>query len=162
MSQPRSRTQWLLEGVSLVALVLGVGMVPVHWHQIPQRIATHFNAAGAPDNWGDKNVLIVLAGFNAATWILLTFAERFPGLVNVPFAIDRSDPEVQTLLRGMVIALKTVLAIGGFWLMRGIVHTAFGNAQGIGGAFLPALLVLMAISIVWYTAKLWHLRKPVH
>src|ERR1700722_12459637 len=98
MTGQRSTLDWVWEAVALTALVLSIGLVAVNWADLPDTIPTHFGASGRPNGWGGKGQLWALAAVNVGTYVLMTLASRYPRLVNLPFSIDRDDPQVQRLL----------------------------------------------------------------
>jgi hypothetical protein len=159
MSEPRSRTQWFLEGLSLLLVIIIFAMLAVHWSQFPDRVPAHYGVSGRPNGWHGKGFLFILPGMAAFVWILLTVAENEQRLINIPFDIDRGSPEVQRVLRSMVITEKTVLMLVFAWLGAAIVRTALGKAQGLGQAFLPVVLTAILLPLVMYSVKLLRLRK---
>jgi len=110
--------------------------------------------SGAPNGWGDKRSLIVLAVISAVTYLILVAAARNPRLINIPFAIDRDDPRVVYILRSMASTMKAILMLAFFWIIRGIVDTANGRANGIGVAFLPVVSGLILVTLVVYSIRL--------
>ncbi|MDP1561384.1 MAG: DUF1648 domain-containing protein [Pirellulaceae bacterium] len=55
----------------VIAIVIGLGLQLWYWTQLPERIATHFDAQGKPDGWMDKrSATLLFAG-------LVTFLPLF-------------------------------------------------------------------------------------
>ncbi len=107
----RSTLDWALETLA-IALLLGMFVnVAMHWDQLPELIPRHFNAGGNPDRWGNKDGIWTLPIVGFALYCGLTVLSRFPAHFNVPFAVDRTSPEVLSLLRRPVIAIKTVMVL---------------------------------------------------
>jgi uncharacterized membrane protein len=159
VGQSRSRAQWFFEGLSLLLVIFMFAMVAVHWSQFPDRVPTHFSFSGKPNGWRGKGLLLILPSIAAIVWIVITVSQRYQRLINVPFTIDRDSPEVQSVLRSMMIAEKTTVALLFAWLMRGIVRTALGRAEGIGQGFLPLALALIFVPLTAYSIKLLRLRR---
>jgi uncharacterized membrane protein len=159
MAEPRSRVQWFFEGLSLLLVIFMFAMVAVHWSQFPDRVPAHYGFSGKPNGWHGKVFLLILPGIAAVVWTVVTVAQRYPRLINIPFTIDRDSPEVQSLLRTMMVAEKTTMALLFAWLMHGMVRTALGRAEGIGQGFVPLALVLISAPIIVYSVKLLRLRK---
>jgi uncharacterized membrane protein len=158
MGESRSRAQWFFEGISLLLVIFMFAMVAVHWSQFPDRVPAHYGISGKPNGWHGKSFLLILPGIAAVVWIVITVSQRHPRLINIPFRIDRDSPEVQSVLRNMMIAEKTTTALMFAWLMRGMVRTALGRADGIGQWFFPLTLVLIFAPPIVYLVKLLHLR----
>jgi uncharacterized membrane protein len=159
MGEGRSRAQWFFEGLSLLLVIFMFAMVAVHWQQFPDRVPTHFSFSGKPNGWRGKGLLLILPGIAAAIWLVMTLAQRYQRLINIPFTVDRDSLEVQSVLRSMMIAGKTTMALLFAWLMQGMVRTALGRADGIGQGFLPLTLVLIFVPLIVYSVKLLRLRK---
>jgi hypothetical protein len=99
----------MLEAGSLGALLAIFGVVGSNWKDLPARVPRHFNALGNPDAWGGKNGLLLLPLTYWGIYILLTIASRDQKLISIPMSVDRDAPEVQSLLVGMSILLKTIV-----------------------------------------------------
>ena len=77
-------------------------------------------------------MLLVLIGITITVAILLTVAESYQRLINIPMRVDRDSPEVRRLLRSMVIAMKAVITVSFFWIADLTMRTAMGEASGLG------------------------------
>jgi uncharacterized membrane protein len=159
MAEPRSRAQWFFEGLSLLLVIFMFAMVAVHWSQFPDRVPAHFDIYGKPNGYHGKRFLLILPGIAAVVWVVITLSQRYQRLINIPFTIDRDSPEVQNVLRSMMIAEKTTVAVTFAWLMRGMVRTALGLAEGIGQGFVPLALAFIFAPLIVYSVKLLRLRK---
>ena len=159
MAVPRSRAQWFFECLSLLLVIFMFAMVSAHWSQFPERVPAHFGISGKPNGWHGKSFLLILPCVAALVWLVMTIAQRYQRLINIPFTIDRDSPEVQSVLRSMMTAEKTTIAVLFAWLMQGMVRTALGRAEGLGQGFLPLALVLIFAPLILYSVKLLRLRK---
>ena len=154
MDPRRSVLDWVFEAVSAIALLLAIGDVAIHWSTLPERIPVHFGAAGDPNGWGGKSMLLLLLAATVAMAVVLTVAESRQRLINIPMSIDRNSPEVRQLLRSMVIVMKAVMTVAFAWIVDLTMRTAVGEANGLGRAFLPAFLGRVIAPIVYYLVKL--------
>jgi uncharacterized membrane protein len=159
VAEPPTRAQWFFEGLSLLLVIFMFAMVAVHWSQFPDQVPTHFGFSGKPNGWRGKGFLLILPCTAAIVWVVMTVAQRYQRLINLPFTIDRDSPEVQSALRSMMIAEKTTMALLFAWLMQGMVRTALGRAEGLGQGFLPLALALIFTPLIVYSAKLLRLRN---
>lgn len=57
------------------------------WESLPSVVPSHFNAAGVPDAYGDKGVLLLEPIVALALWILLVVARHRPELCNFPVRV---------------------------------------------------------------------------
>jgi uncharacterized membrane protein len=154
MATPRSALDWVFEAVSAGALLVATGDVAMHWSILPERIPVHFGIAGDPNGWGGKSMLLLLLATTLAIAILLTVAESYQRLINVPLKVDRDSPEVRRLLRSMVIAMKAVITVSFVWIVDLTMRTAVGEANGLGRAFAPLFLGGTIAPIAYYLVKL--------
>lgn len=150
----RSNSDWLREAVSAAALAFACVDVGIHWSIVPERIPVHFDAAGNPNAWGGKTMLLYLLATTVGMVILLTVAETRQRLINIPMKVDRNSPEVRRLLRSMVITLKSVITISFAWIVDSTMRTALGEAAGLGRAFLPIFLCSTFAPLIYYLVKL--------
>jgi di/tricarboxylate transporter len=154
MEPRRSTLDWFLEFVSAISLIAAAADVAMHWSTLPERIPTHFGVAGNPDGWGGKNMLLLLLALTLVVAILLTVAESYQRLINIPIKVDRESPQVRGLLRSMVIALKAVITLIFVWIVDLTMRTAVGEANGLGRAFLPVFLGATFAPMIYYLVKL--------
>ncbi len=159
MAGKRSTLDWVCEAIAIAALAGSAGLVAVNWAGLPDQMPVHFGVSGKPDGWGNKNILWILALTNVGTYVVLTMASRFQGLINLPFRIDRDAPEVQRLLRSMAIVLKAVLMLTFLYIMQAMVNTALGRADGLGIQFLPIFLAATFVPLILFSLKLRSLQK---
>lgn len=154
MRMGRSIFDWVLEGVSAVALAAAGVDVAIGWNRMPSRIPVHFGAAGSPNAWGDRTMLLYLLAATVAMAVVLTIAESYQRLINIPMKVDRESPEVRRLLRSLVIAMKAVITVSSVWIIDLTMRTALGEANGLGRAFVPVFLAAVIAPIVYYLGRL--------
>jgi uncharacterized membrane protein len=154
MDTGRSGLDWMLEGVSAIALVFAIGDVAMHWSMLPERIPVHFGAAGSPNGWGGRSMLLFLLATTVAMAVVLTVAERYQRLINIPMSVDRDSPVVRRLLRSMVIMLKAVMMLSFVWIVDLTMRTAVGEASGLGRGFLPVFVAGIVAPLIYYLVKL--------
>jgi uncharacterized membrane protein len=155
----RSALDWTLEAASLGILLAIFGVAGFCWKNLPARIPRHFNASGNPDAWGGKNGLLLLPLTSFGIYILLTMASRYQNLINIPMAVARDAPEVQSLLLGMSTLLKAILLCIFLYLTWATVNTATGRLHGLGTLFPPASIAVVFITLGFYLFKLRRYRK---
>jgi uncharacterized membrane protein len=143
-----------MEALALAALATIVGVVAMHWAELPAQVPRHFGISGNPDGWGKRNGMLLLPLTAIGLYILITVASRYQRLINVPMAIDRDAPEVQRLLQSMSITLKMVVLFVFAYLEWADVNTALGRSAGLGELFLPISLVAVFLPLGLYLRKL--------
>lgn len=74
--------------------------------------------------------------------------------MNIPFAIDKNNPEVLAILNEFLAVTKaSVMLVLGVSCWRSV-EVAMGRAAGLGIEFLPLTMVVIFAPIVTYLVKL--------
>ncbi len=145
-----------LTGVALLCILLMLGLNLYYYDLIPERIPTHFNAAGKPDGYGGKITLWLLFGLSILVFVILNFAGRHPHLGNysVPITEENAPRQYQNMQR-MSRTLCAVLCLCFAYIHYGIIQTALGQQDGLGLWFLLLFLSLIfgIIAYFLYRAK---------
>ncbi|MCS7023829.1 MAG: DUF1648 domain-containing protein [Bryobacteraceae bacterium] len=161
MSQPvrRSPVDWILEACALSLLVALFATTGIYWDDLPERVPTHFNAAGAPDAWGKKRSIWLYVGMGAALYGILSAVARFPHWVNLPFEVDKNSAEVQRILYRMIQALKIAVLGILFYILVATIQTASGEFHGLGAWFLPLALAATFLPLGFYLFQLYQQQR---
>lgn len=130
----------ILNAVGISALVVLWGVLAVHWGDVPNRVPTHFNAAGLPNSWGPKSALFILPVLGTGIFAMLTFLSPSRIRMNVPSGVDVNNPEVQREVRGLLTVLKTILAVSFCYIEIRSMMTAMGMTDGLGSWMMPVML----------------------
>jgi serine/threonine-protein kinase len=123
--------------VLVAALLVGAGLTVHHWGELPERMASHFDASGHADGWMSKAGFFVLFGLSFASVTLVPaviarFAPRFPdSLVNLPNKAYWLAPERRAETFGYIarwlLWLGAVSALLFTWLLSSTIEA---NLQG--------------------------------
>ena len=154
MLPKRSNLDWLLELAALGTLLSMYGIVVSLWPELPEQIPRHFNAAGDPNRWGAKAGIWTLPIIAAVMYTALTILSGFPQRFNVPFQIDRGDPEVLGLLRRMMMVIRLEMLLMFAYISWTTLQTALGRSTGLGRAFLPLVTIAAFAPVAYYLARL--------
>lgn len=142
------------EITALVALSGILTVVAAAWSQLPARVPVHFDLWGRPDRWGGKEFFVIFGGLAVFVYASLFVVQGKPQWVNIPFRVDRNDPEVRKLLVEMISVLKASILLVLLGIVVGAVEVAMGNADGLGLWMLPVVLMLAIGPTVVYLYKL--------
>lgn len=113
-------------------------------HRLPQRVPTHFDAAGTPNAWGSPTGMLLLPVVALGLYVLLTVVARFPASFNYPVRVTAANrAQLQQATLAMLAWIKVELV----WLFAAL-QWAFARAAetGDGRVFpkiLPAFLVVI-------------------
>ncbi len=142
------------EYLGLVALGTLVAITYQGAVALPERIPVHFGLSGAPDGWGPKLMLYVLAGIVAVTYVGMTLVQRQSRKFNYPVkATDENRARLQMITVGLIRWLKAEIAALFAYLQGVVVQVGTGQAVGLSPAvmvgFMAALLGTVAVFTVW-------------
>ncbi len=153
MDRPRIRIEptafdLLLEGLSLLALLILAGLPLFYWGQLPDTVPTHFDAGGRPDSYGSKGSLLALPGIAIALYVVLTAMQRVPHTFNYPIEVNPGN--AKRLYRHsvrMLRLLKMTILLGFTFILHRVILVVLGQAQGLGAWVLPVFLLTIALGI---------------
>jgi hypothetical protein len=125
----------------------------MHWHDLPSRVPVHFGLTGHPDGFGSKIILLLLPATAVLLYLALTAVARYPAYFNLPVPV--TDLNRQTLRRlaiEMLGWLKAEVMCILAWLTFAAISTAAGHRAGLGTAFAPVSIGVVAatIALFWY------------
>jgi uncharacterized membrane protein len=141
----------IIEFLGISFLIILIAIPLLCYNQLPEKLPTHFNAAGEPDGYGGKTSLFLLPATGFFMYILLTVLAAFPHIYNYPVSITPENAEVQyRLATRLMRILKTVILILFSFISWMSVRTATGNAAGLGKMFLPVFIILTFGVVIIY------------
>ncbi len=150
----KSRLEIVLEALALVTLVAMFAVVGSSLGDLPERIPTHFSFSGRPDAWGGKDSIWILPGLGVLVYGFLSFSRGRPEWMNVPFSLDKYNPDVLVILNQFLLVTKaSVILVLGVLCWRSV-EVAAGRAAGLGIGFLPITMVLVFAPMIAYLVKL--------
>ncbi len=113
----------------------------------------HFGLAGHPDGFGPKSTLLILPATAIFLYLVLSVVVRFPAYFNFPVPVtDHNRQALRDLAIEMIGWLKAEVMCTFAWLTFAAISTAEGHSKGLGAAFAPVSLGVIAATIVlfWY------------
>jgi uncharacterized membrane protein len=142
-----------LEFIGLLALV---ALLWLTWsalysqNRLPDRVPTHFNAAGAPNAWGSPDGMILMPAVATALYLLMSVVSRFPESFHYPV---RTTPQniarLQTVTLNMVLWLKVEIVCL-FALLQWVWIQAARSGDGhLFPMILPFFIVAVFGTIGW-------------
>src|SRR5699024_11329083 len=105
--------------------------------------------AGEVTCWCSKCELIILLGIVAFLVLFLLIFERFPEIYNYPKRFNQSNAKDFYLTgRKLVNQAKNIMIVIFSLLLYANVSVALGWSNGLGIAFLPIVIIVLAIPIL--------------
>ena len=72
-------------------LLLLFGYLISIWGNIPDKIPSHYNAAGVVDSYGGKGSILIMPIVGAGLYIMMTVVSFFPSVWNTPVKITEKN-----------------------------------------------------------------------
>ena len=114
----------------------------------PTIIPTHFNASGVPNDYGNKNSMLLLPVIATFIFFVITWLNKYPHLLNYGTTITVDSARKQyaqatTLLRFLKLGILIIFTL----LILLTYLTSTGTISNLGNWFLPTLIVLMLVPV---------------
>ena len=150
----------MLQLISVVLLVYSFFVTRMTIPTLPQRIPTHFNAAGAADGWGSPDIFWLLLGAQALCTVLFLgvplLGQLFPGAIHIgrrrlgdfPAA---QRPRVLALLADMSAYMSIVMNVFFVLMLHEIIQAAREPIPRIHPLFPVGLMIggMLVITVYW-------------
>jgi uncharacterized membrane protein len=144
----------LRELIAVFGLLSAIFAVVFNYRDLPQRIPTHFNAAGIANGWGDKSALWALVGVSCFLYLMLTLARFIPAkLINVPVGPDQRAAAIPIALE-MLAWLKAETACIFAYIVASMVSIAQARTLRLSPWFLPVTMIAVFATTLFYIARM--------
>lgn len=154
-------TETILDRVSLVGVLLTIAYLTGCWPSLPERIPTHFDASGTPDDWGSRYMLLVLVAIPIVAHFAFGYLVRVPHIYNYPTKVTAENAErLYRLGRGLVYWLRLELVLLFGFICWGTVRVALGQTEGLGPWPVWAALAVIYGTVIYYVIAMLRARGP--
>ena len=142
----------IIEGLALVFLAALFVLPLLYYNQLPERMPIHFNAAGEPDGYSDKNSIWLLPAVGLFTFLLFTFVNKMkPSNFNYPTKITPENAESKyrntlLMLRWMKLAIM-ILFVYLVWMS---IQVGLGEAEGLHPWFIWVFFAGVLVPVVYF------------
>ncbi len=146
------------ELIAVAGLVFAVAVVADFYSRLPERIATHFNAEGVANGFGARGTLWVLVGIALFLYLTLSVINFVPRVVNVkrPLAPQRERVALSESM-ALVGWVKAEVCWMFAYICLAMVRNGMGLQVGLGWWFLPATLVVVLGTCVFYLVRIFRM-----
>ena len=149
----------MLNLLSLLGIAANFGVLPMCWNDLPERVPIHFGVTGVADGWGPKQHMLLLPLMALAIYIIVTIAVHFGAAGNSLITITPENAERQ---KEVTLMLTSWIKGEILWLFVFIqwqsIQVAMGRADGLGGQFLLATLLVILGNVGYYVWRSYQLR----
>lgn len=151
---PGSAFEKLLNAIAVLSYIGMVVYLFVQYGDLPDQVPVHYNGAGEVDRWGGRGQLFLLPFIGAGLWIGMTVIEKYPHTYNY-VNLTEENAEVQYKNgRRMVNVLKNEILILFSFINIQNIRVATGTAEGLGAFFLPAFLLIVFGSVLFFISRM--------
>ena len=138
----------VLEVAGILAILTTVVVTAFYWSELPDRIPSHFNAAGEPDDWSSKWIAWVLPILQVVIYAAISRLLKSPHILNYPIEITEKNAHRQYRSIGRILRfINTVVAFAFTYISWSTIRIALNeeSAIGTGRWFLPVFLGLTIV-----------------
>jgi uncharacterized membrane protein len=144
----------ILEVLGMIALVVLCWITYTALYgptRLPERVPTHFDAAGHPNAWGPPTGMILLPVMAIGLYLLMSIVTRFPGAFHYPVRVTRLNIErLQSIVLDMIAWLKAELACLFLLLQWAFMQAARTGDGHLFPMILPFFIVAIFATIGWH------------
>lgn len=151
-------TDKLLDKLSFAAVIFLWIYTAANYFQLPETIPSHFNLKGDIDDYGSKNLLLIIPLIVTLIELLLSFLVRRPGLMNkysYPRITDPERLEKQVLLTRRLLRTMMIIIAVAFNMITFEIGSSVNNGKSPMSEYtIPAFIILMLLPTMVYIYKI--------
>lgn len=122
---------------------------------LPARIATHFDAAGNANGWGEPKMLWLFPIISTFIVALMTLVSGFPQAFNYPVRVTPATrPRLQAISLSMIAWLRTELVCLFLGIQYVIIRSAQEGRNCLSPWLLPPMILVIFATIGWHFAAI--------
>jgi len=155
---PFEAVDTIIEIASITLLILMWSYCIIKFPELQDTIATHFNAAGAPDDYGSKHTVWIVPIIATVMYIGLFILNKYPHIHNYMVNITEENAlknyRFSTRLLRVVNFLCVLLMA---YITYMIIESALGTKLKMGSWFIPLVIstsIILPIILIIYMKKM--------
>lgn len=146
---PKTKIEWVFDCIGISLYLAALVYLLVSWGSLPEQVPGHYNIAGEVDRWGSKYEILTLPIVGAFVGVTTFFIEKKPHIHNYPARLNEANARAFYLnSRQLMNAVKNSCLVLFAVLTVQTVRIALGDAQSIGGWFMPLTFIITIGPIV--------------
>ncbi|MCB0462627.1 MAG: DUF1648 domain-containing protein [Flavobacteriaceae bacterium] len=165
MKNERPRIKVPFEAVDIIIEIASISLLILMWcycifnyTELPDTIATHFNAAGVPDDYGSKQTIWMIPIIATAMYIGLFILNKYPHIHNYMINITEENALKNYRFSTRVLRIVNFLCVLLLtYVSYAIIESAFGKRFELGSWFVPLVIgfsIVLPIILLVYMKKL--------
>lgn len=149
-----------LEVLGWISVFVSWVLTITYYASLPDIIPIHYNLTGHVDGFGSKTSILTLPIVSTIIFIGLTILNKFPHVFNYPTGITAANALKQyTTATRLIRYLKVIIVVVFACITLLTIKNANGELSGLGAWFLPIVLFLIFIPLVYFVIKLGKPKK---
>ncbi|NQY05057.1 MAG: DUF1648 domain-containing protein [Flavobacteriaceae bacterium] len=141
------RTLDLIGLIGVLALVL---LPAFYYNGLPEKIPSHFNAKGYPDDYSSKAMLLTIPLIGLLLFLSLTILKQRPYLFNYPTKVTKENAVyIYSIAVNMLGIIGLIITLSFLYIEYQTIQTALGYEKGLGSWFLPSFILSMSGAIIY-------------
>lgn len=147
-------TDYLMDVIGTLLLGFTWIHIAIHYHQLPDKIPTHYDLLGNADDYGSKNSIFMLPIISTFIYVGMSVLSYFPHSFNYLVEITAENALKQyTAAVQLLRLLKLSIVITFLLIDYETIQLALNHTSNIGKWMLPVTLLLIFAPIVLYFWK---------
>lgn len=147
----------IIEMLSITLLILMWIYCIINYFELPDTIATHFDATGKPDDFGSKNTIWIIPVVATVMYIGMYILNKYPHIHNYMVNITEENALKNYRFSTRVVRVVNFLCVLLLaYITYMIIESAFGKQYNLGTWFVP---LLIGFSIVFPIVLIIYMRK---
>ncbi|MEO1262751.1 MAG: DUF1648 domain-containing protein [Bacteroidota bacterium] len=142
----------IIDALSMVLLAFLFLLPLLFYSQLPERMPSHFNAAGEPDAYSSKSSIWIMPVVGLITYFIFTFVHKMdPSNFSYPTRItpENAESKYRNTLQ-LLRWTKLVIMVLFVYLVWMSIRIGLGSAAGLHTWFIWAFLAAMLIPIIYF------------
>ena len=149
-----SKTDKVIELIGYLILIAFWITIILSYNNLPEKIPIHYNGLGEVDNYSKKTSIFLLPIIGTFLFIILTLISKNPESFNYNVKITEQNAESQyTNSVKMMRIMKIIVIVIFFLIDYKTIKTSIGKSEGLGIWFLPLILGIVFIPILYFAYK---------
>ncbi|MDZ7317241.1 MAG: DUF1648 domain-containing protein [candidate division KSB1 bacterium] len=124
-----------------------------YYPRLPSRIPTHFDNRGQINGWGSKESVWLLPATAFVLFVLLSFAHRFPNLMNFPVRVTPENAQRQYDLARTFLRVIKASMLFLFLLLQWMTLSAALGLQTLLNK--PGTLIALSCTLIFLPAMVY-------
>jgi uncharacterized membrane protein len=144
-----TKVHQVLAYAPLLILVALIVYTLAQWQGLPAQIPTHFNLRGKPDDFGPRNMILLLPAIGIFLMVMFRIAISQLGQHNK--SNDEKNKTSTDQQRIMMHVLSALVMLLFFFITYGTVQVAHGLQSNLSSIIIFGIVALMLLSVGFFS-----------